>query len=81
MHEKIHRAQDPFVGGRTGGWSGSAEELLSSSKKGLDSIAHIKGDLKIPRTGEILAKDVTPAQAYEKLMEWLTEELAKRDCK
>lgn len=50
-------------------------------KKGLDSIAHIKGDLKIPRTGEILAKDVTPAQAYEKLMEWLTEELAKRDCK
>ena len=58
----------------------SAEELLSASKEGLESVAHIKGDLKIPRTGQVLASDVTPAQAYEKLMEWLKAELAKQGC-
>jgi hypothetical protein len=30
----------------------------------------MKGDLKIPSTGEVVASNVTPAQAYDALMKW-----------
>ena len=30
----------------------------------------MKGSLKIPRTGEVPATDVTPTQAFDKLTEW-----------
>lgn len=42
---------------------------LWDAREGLESI-------KIPCAGQVLARDVTPAQAYEKLMEWLKAELA-----
>ncbi|WP_212893100.1 RHS repeat domain-containing protein, partial [Capnocytophaga canimorsus] len=74
-HEKIHRSQDPFVGGRQGKFKGSAEELLEASRKGLEGLDDIKGDLKIPRTQEVLAKNVTPIEAFDKLMEWHKKQL------
>jgi len=37
-----------------------------------------RGDLKIPRTKEILAKNVTPLEAFDKLMEWHQEQLNKK---
>jgi RHS repeat-associated protein len=70
MHERMHKAQDRFVGGRQGKFNGTADELLEKSRKGLVGIDDLKGDLKIPRTGEVLAKDVMPLEAYDKLMEW-----------
>lgn len=75
-HELIHKSQAPFVGGRTGKFNGSAEELLKASRKGLEDLDYIKGDLKIPRTQELLAKNVTPVEAFDKLMEWY-----KKGCK
>jgi RHS repeat-associated protein len=70
MHEAIHRAQSPHVGPLQGPWHGTPEELLDASRKGLDDVSHIRGDLKVPATGEVLARDVTPAEAFDRLKEW-----------
>ena len=77
-HEALHRAQSKDVGGRQGAWAGSADELLHASGKGLEGMT-MTGDLKIPSTGEVLAKDVTPAEAYKALMEWHAVQM-KRKC-
>ena len=77
-HERVHKHQDPFVGGRQGKFNGTAEELLHASRRGLEGLDDIKGDLKIPRTKEILAKNVTPLEAFDKLMEWHQEQLNKK---
>jgi RHS repeat-associated protein len=69
-HEALHAAQKPYLGKVQGPWTGTPEELLAASRKGLSSVPQLRGDLKIPRTGEILAKNVTPLEAYDKLMEW-----------
>ncbi|WP_241020165.1 RHS repeat-associated core domain-containing protein [Burkholderia sp. Ac-20345] len=77
-HEELHRVQGVFLGGRQGDWSGTSDELLVASGKGLEGMT-MKGDLRIPSTGEVLAKDVTPSEAYKKLMEWHAAKL-KKDC-
>ena len=77
-HERVHKHQDPFVGGRQGKFNGTAEELLHASRRGLEGLDDIIGDLKIPRTKEILAKNVTPLEAFDKLMEWHQEQLNKK---
>ncbi|BBF86236.1 Rhs family protein [Aquitalea magnusonii] len=77
-HEVLHRAQGPYVGGRQGAWTGSQDELLEASAKGLDGMT-MRGDLKIPSTGEVLAHNVTPSEAYKKLMEWHAKQI-KRNC-
>jgi RHS repeat-associated protein len=71
-HEKLHRAQKPFIGKAQGDWDGTPEELRAACKKGLKdpSVKGMKGDLRIPNTGEVIAKNVTPAQAYDALMKW-----------
>ena len=69
-HERIHAAQKKYVGPRQGAWLGTPEELLSASKKGLVGLDDIKGDLKIPATRKILASNVTPLEAFEKLEVW-----------
>lgn len=79
-HEAIHRAQKPHIGALQGPWTGTADELLEASKKGLDDVAHLRGDLKIPSTGEILAKNVTPAEAFDELMKWHEAEKKKPTC-
>ena len=77
-HERVHKHQDPCVGGRQGKFNGTAEELLHASRRGLEGLDDIIGDLKIPRTKEILAKNVTPLEAFDKLMEWHQEQLNKK---
>ncbi len=72
-HEAIHRAQRPHVGRLQGSWSGTGDELIDASGRGLANVGHIRGDLRIPATGEILARDVTPSQAFEKLKEWFNK--------
>jgi RHS repeat-associated protein len=76
-HEAIHRAQRPDVGPLQGPWTGTPDELLEASRRGLDDIAHMRGDLKIPATGEVLAKNVTPAEAFDELMKWHDAEKKK----
>ncbi|WP_367865551.1 hypothetical protein [Pedobacter sp. WC2423] len=75
-HERIHAAQKPYVGSRQDPWTGTQDELIQASKKGLSGLDDIKGDLKIPGTGEVLAKNVTPAEAFEKLEEWHIKKMA-----
>ncbi|KVP20460.1 hypothetical protein WJ86_24055 [Burkholderia multivorans] len=70
MHEELHRAIKGDIGKLQGPWTGTAEELFEASSKGLDSVSHIKGDLRIPATGEVLATNVTPKEAHGKLVEW-----------
>lgn len=77
-HEAIHQAQKPYVGKLQGVWSGTGDELIEASGRGLASVANIRGDLRIPSTGEVLAADVTPSQAFKKLREWFDE--ARRGC-
>ncbi len=80
-HEAIHRAQRPYVGKVQGPWTGSPEELISASKAGLGELDWIKGNLKIPATGEILAENVTPLEAFDKLEEWHHQQLrTKKGC-
>jgi RHS repeat-associated protein len=69
-HERIHAAQKPHVDPRQGAWAGTADELIEASKKGLVGLDDIKGDLRIPKTGDVLAHNVTPLEAFEKLEEW-----------
>ncbi|MCE3606593.1 DUF6531 domain-containing protein [Massilia sp. P8910] len=69
-HEAIHAAQKPFVGRLTGSWSGKPMDLVRAAGKGLDAVSHIRGDLKIPATGEVIAHNVTPRQAFSALLTW-----------
>ena len=69
-HEAVHAAQKPFVGKLAGKWSGTPAELARASGKGLNGLSHIRGDLKIPNTGEVLARNVTPRQAFAALLKW-----------
>ena len=80
-HERIHRAQGLYVGPRQGKWNGTVEELFSKSRKGLESLEDIKGSLIIPSTGKVLAENVTPLQAFDKLIEWHVELMSKLNCK
>ena len=75
-HERVHASQRKFVGPRQGPWTGSAEELIEASKKGLIGLDDIKGKLIIPSTGEILAENATPLEAFEKLEEWHKRKMA-----
>ena len=59
MHEELHRAIKNDIGKIQGHWTGSADELFSATSRNLDSVSHIKGDLKISSIGEIIAKNVT----------------------
>ena len=43
------------------------EELFSKSRKGLESLEDIKDSLITPSTGKVLAENVTPLQAFDKL--------------
>ena len=70
MHEELHRAIRPDLGSIKGPWTGSADDLYAATSKGLDTVSHIKGDLKIPATGEVIASDVTPKEAHKKLLDW-----------
>jgi RHS repeat-associated protein len=78
MHEALHAAQAPHIGALQGPWNGTAGELLAASRAGLDDVAHLRGELRIPATGEVLARDVTPTEAFDKLMQWHEEQKAKR---
>jgi hypothetical protein len=73
MHEELHRAIKPDIGNLQGGWTKSADELMEAAGRNLDSVSHIKGDLRIPATGEVIAKNVTPKAAYESLINWYKE--------
>ena len=75
-HERVHASQRKFVGLRQGPWTGSAEELIEAGKKGLIGLDDIKGKLIIPSTGEILAENATPLEAFEKLEEWHKRKMA-----
>ncbi|WP_286425276.1 RHS repeat domain-containing protein [Myroides marinus] len=77
-HERVHAAQKPYVGSRQGPWLGTSDELIAASKKGLVGLDDIKGTLKIPGTGEILAENVTPLQAFEKLEEWHKDKIKSK---
>ena len=70
MHEKLHRAVRDDIGPISKPWTGSADELFNATSKNLDSIKNIRGELRIPATGEVLASDVTPKEAHDKLLEW-----------
>jgi hypothetical protein len=59
MHEALHRAVSADVGPLQGPWQGTSEELFEATSKGLGSVDHVRGDLRIPRTGEVLASNVT----------------------
>lgn len=77
-HERIHAAQKTYVGSRQEPWTGTPEELIAASKKGLVGLDDIRGDLKIPRTGEVLASNVIPLEAFEKLEEWHNEKMNEK---
>ena len=70
MHEELHRAIKPDIGKIQGPWTGSADDLYAATSKGLDTVSHIKGDLKIPATGEVIASNVTPKETHKKLLDW-----------
>jgi RHS repeat-associated protein len=70
MHESLHQAQRPHIGKIQGPWTGSADELLAASRKGLADLPQMRGTLKIPATGEVLATGVTPTEAFDKLTDW-----------
>src|SRR5258708_5153505 len=76
MHESIHQAQRPYVGKLQGPWEGTPAELLAAARKGLVGL-DMRGTLKIPSTGEIIARNVTPKEAFDRLMKWHKEQQKK----
>jgi RHS repeat-associated protein len=73
MHEALHRAQSPHVGPLQGPWHGTEASLLAASRAGLDDVSHLRGDLRIPATGQVLARNVTPAEAFDRMSAWHDE--------
>jgi len=49
---------------------GAADDIFNAYNHNLNCVSHIRGDLKIPSAGEILARNVTPKEAHSKLLEW-----------
>lgn len=41
-----------------------------------NGMPNMQGDLRIPRTGEVLASKVSPTAAFDRLMEWHKEQTA-----
>ncbi|WP_338588988.1 hypothetical protein VXM60_11975 [Shewanella khirikhana] len=39
----------------------------------------VRGDLKIPATGEVLAKNVSPLDAFEELEQWHKNQLSMKN--
>jgi RHS repeat-associated protein len=76
-HEAIHAAQRPHVGRLQGAWKGTPKKLLEASREGLVGLK-MRGHLKIPATGEIIARNVTPVEAFNALMEWFAK---KKKCR
>jgi len=70
MHEAIHAAQRPHIGPIQGPWTGTVDELFAKSRAGLADMNHLRGELRIPGTGEVLARNVTPTEAFDELMKW-----------
>lgn len=70
MHEELHRAIKGDIGKIQGPWTGTADDLFTATSRNLDSVSHIRGDLRIPSTGEVLVRNVTPKEAHSKLLEW-----------
>ncbi|MCE4114845.1 RHS repeat-associated core domain-containing protein, partial [Yersinia pseudotuberculosis] len=70
MHEELHRAIKNDIGKIQGPWKGSAADLFEATGRNLDSVSHIRGDLRIPSTGEVIARNVTPKEAHSRLTEW-----------
>ena len=60
MHEELHQAIKGDIGKIQGPWAGTEQELIYAYGRNLSSVSHIKCDLKIPSTGEVLARNVTP---------------------
>jgi hypothetical protein len=56
--------------------SSTADELRDASRAGLVGVDHMQGDLRIPSTGEVLAKDVTPTEAFDRLKKWHDERVS-----
>ena len=75
MHELMHRVIKDDLGKLLGPWNGSAAELFEATSKRLDEVSHIKGELRIPATGEVIASNVTPKQAHKKLIEWYNKKI------
>lgn len=81
MHEALHRAVSPDLGPLQGPWQRTSEELFNATSKGLDSVSNIRGDLRIPRTGEVIASNVTPKEeAHAKLLDWFKSKRSGGGC-
>jgi len=80
MHEQLHQAIKGDIGKIQGPWSGTAEDLFNAISRNLDSVSYIRGDLRIPATGEILAQNVTPKEAHGKLLEWFNKKNSGGGC-
>jgi RHS repeat-associated protein len=78
MHEELHRAIKNDIGKIQGPWTGTADDLFHATSRNLDSVSYIKGDLKIPSTGEVLARNVTPKEAHAKLLKWFNNKQARK---
>jgi hypothetical protein len=57
------------VGKLQGPWRGTPGDLLSASRKGLKGLK-MRGELRIPSSGKVLARNATPLQAFDALMKW-----------
>ncbi len=77
VHEELHRVQRPHIGPSQGPWGGAGDELLDASRKGLKDFKP-KGTLKIPATGEVLAKGVSATEAFDVLVKWHKKQTKKR---
>ncbi|HFK4760497.1 TPA: RHS repeat-associated core domain-containing protein, partial [Citrobacter farmeri] len=75
-HEELHRAIKADIGKIQGPWTGTADNLFNATSRNLDSVSHIRGDLRIPSTGEVLARNVTPKEAHSSLLEWFNNKQA-----
>ena len=77
MHEMIHRAQAPYIGPIQRRWNGTTDELFAASRRGLEPLSGMRGDLKIPNGKRTLARGVTPVEALDTLKKWHEEQVGR----
>ncbi len=80
-HVRIHQAtRDAGIGIREGSNAALSDaELLARYKQAYSDpkLQGIRGDLRTPDGNTVIARDVTPAEAYKALQKWFAEQAAK----
>ena len=73
-HWRLHRAERPFVGRRTGPFNGSDDELFAAYRKAYQGLDDIRVDVRAPDGKTLLGSNVSPLEGIDLIENWLRQQ-------